>query len=247
MLAQYVDLGELGVYNFGLYIATLVIVPFRILAKITYPLLSEHMVKKEMLKVHEIYQKGSTNMLWFGMLIFIWIWVNLPDMLFYVKPVYQNVAYIFLFLSIGHIFTLIIGLSAGILLNSPYYYFDSVTSAILVGLLITSNLWFIPAFGIEGAALATALSIGLYQLSRLFFVWVKYGVQPISKATVLIISISALIIFLNQFISFSLEAWMNVFIRSVAVGLIYLGLNIALKTSPEINQIFLNALSFKKR
>lgn len=242
MLAEYVDLGQIGVYNFGLYIATLVIIPFRILMKVSYPLLAEHLSKNELPKVHEIYQKGSSNMLWFGMLIFIGIWVNLPDMLSYVKPVYQNVGFIFLFLSIGHIFTLIIGLSGGILLSSPYYYFDSITSAILVGLLITSNLWFIPTYGIEGAALATASSIGLYQISRLIFVWLKYGVQPISKAMIFILIISVSIIYLNRFVSFTFDAWFNVFLRSVAVTLVYGGLNIALKTSPEINKLIQKVL-----
>lgn len=246
MLLKYVDLGQIGVYNFGLYIATLVIIPFRILMKVTYPLLAEHLSKNELPKVHEIYQKGSTNMIWFGMLIFVGIWVNLPDMLGYVKPVYQNVQYIFLFLSIGHIFTLMLGLSGGILLSSPYYYFDSITSAILVGLLIFSNLWFIPTYGIEGAALATAISIGLYQTSRLVFIWKKYGVQPIGKGILLIFAISIAIIFVNQVLSINFAGWVNVIVRSSAVTLVYLGLNILFKTSAEINQIVHKVLHFKR-
>jgi O-antigen/teichoic acid export membrane protein len=246
MLAQYVDLGQIGVYNFGLYIATLVIIPFRILMKVTYPLLAEHLAKNELPKVHEIYQKGSTNMLWFGMLIFIGIWVNLPDMLSYVKPVYQNVQYIFLFLSIGHIFTLMLGLSGGILLSSPYYYFDSITSAILVGLLVLSNLWFIPTYGIEGAALATASSIGLYQVSRLIFVKLKYGVQPIGRGMLFIFAISFIIVLANQFLPLHFAGWLNVLIRSFAVTVVYLGLNILFKTSPEINQIIQKISQYKR-
>lgn len=246
MLAEYVDLGQIGVYNFGLYIATLVIIPFRILMKVSYPLLAEHLTKNELLKVHEIYQKGSTNMLWFGMLIFIGIWVNLPDMLSYVKPVYQNVGYIFLFLSIGHVFTLMIGLSGGILLSSPYYYFDSITSAILVALLIGTNLWFIPTYGIEGAAVATASSIGFYQVARLIFVWQKYGVQPINRSMIIIFAITVSILLLNGIFPFGFDAWQNVLARSVVVTLIYCGLNIALKTSPEINQIIERIRYFNK-
>lgn len=245
MLAEYVDLGQIGVYNFGLYIATLVIIPFRILAKISFPLLAEHLAKDEFPKVHEIYQKGSTNMLWFGMLIFIGIWVNLPDMLSYVKPVYQNVHNIFLFLSLGHIVTLMLGLSGGILLSSAYYYFDSITSAILVVLLITSNLWFIPTFGIEGAAMATACSIGLYQFARFIFTWQKFGVQPISKAMIYILLISALIVYLNQFLPFTMASWLNVLVRSCLVTMLYLCLNVLLKTSPEINSILTKIRHYK--
>jgi len=246
MLAQYVDLGQIGVYNFGMYVATLVVVPFRILAKITFPLLAEHLSKNELPKVHEIYQKGSINMLWFGMLIFIGIWVNLPDMLSYVKPVYQDVLNIFLFLSIGHIFSLMLGLSAGILLSSPYYYFDSITSAILVGLLVLSNLWFIPTYGIEGAALATASSIGLYQVSRLIFVKLKYGVQPIGRGMLFIFAISFIIVLANQFLPLHFAGWLNVLIRSFAVTVVYLGLNILFKTSPEINQIIQKISQYKR-
>ena len=54
----------------------------------------------------------------------------------------------------------------------------------LTGLTVVLNLWLIPLFGLNGAALATALAVFTLNLVQLLFVWWKFRMQPFSGRTV---------------------------------------------------------------
>ena len=71
------------------------------------------------------------------------------------------------------------GLNAQIIINSKYYRYDLYTSLFLVLSQYQLILFLIPKYGINGAAMATAISIFLFNLIRLILIKIKMGMHPL--------------------------------------------------------------------
>src|SRR5690606_37179973 len=66
---------------------------------------------------------------------------------------------------------------------SKYYRFDTLTSMLLAVITIITNIAFIPLWGLTGAAIATAVSLFLFNYIRYTFIRKKLNIQPFSIRT----------------------------------------------------------------
>ena len=112
-------------------------------------------------------------------------------------------------------------------------------SLFLVGLTIGTNLLLIPRFGMNGAALATMISIIIFNIGHVTFVWKFYRIQPFSPKDIsvaiiglLAIGVSSLIPTMGHFI---LDAVIRTLIITAVFGIpIYLsGISPTLNTTIE--------------
>ena len=125
--------------------------------------------------------------------------------------------------------------------------FDTTTAIILGVLTVTTNLLFIPIWGIEGAAIATASTIVVFNLIRFIFVYIKLKIQPFSVKTILVLFILAIAFGVNEFLPF----WKNIYFDTVYRSLI-LGVLIALpayflRVSDDINAFIEKHLGLLKK
>jgi O-antigen/teichoic acid export membrane protein len=105
----------------------------------------------------------------------------------------------------------------------------------LAGLAIINNLLLIPLYGITGAAMATAISIFLYNAILVWFVWWKIKIQPFSKNTIK----GVLIIGLTFLINFAIYKFSNPlldgFVRSLIITTIFGFAVFLTRVSPDLN------------
>ena len=71
------------------------------------------------------------------------------------------------YIGLAQLFNISTGVNGAIITNTKYYRFDLYTSVLLAIITVIANLLLIPRFGIDGAAMATAISIFLFNLTRL--------------------------------------------------------------------------------
>jgi O-antigen/teichoic acid export membrane protein len=102
----------------------------------------------------------------------------------------------------------------------------------------------IPKYGINGAALATLIAIGLYSLAKLLFVVLKMKLFPFTKKTILALIIAVLSFGVFYYWDFNFNPFINIVLKSVLVSIFYLGLSYYLKISSDIN--FVITSFFKK-
>ena len=96
---------------------------------------------------------------------------------------------------------------------------------------------FIPLFGMNGAALATAMSATIYNMAKYFIVWHYYHLQPFTIDTLKVIAIILITGVLVYFIPPAGNPIIAIAIRSSLIGLIFGSLVYVLKIVPEFHHL----------
>ena len=147
-------------------------------------------------------------------------------------------------IGISKYFDLVLGNNNAIIFNSKYYQAVLFLGLFLVFLTVSLNMIFIPLYGLNGAAIATLISITLYSLAKLLFVVLKMKLFPFTKNTIVALVLTIVSFGVFYYWDFSFHPFVNILLKSVLVALFYVGLCYYLKISSDINFV-MNSV-FKK-
>jgi len=226
-----------GVYTIAWAMSEIISKPMRALANISGPLLAQHIEHDRIGEVRSIYRKSSLTMTIVGMGLFLGIWTVLPHV-FRLMPNTADLEagrYAVFFLGLAQVWDMMTGVNNEIIYYSKHYRFALYMTLLLAALNLVTNLMLIPAYGLTGAAMATCLSIFLYNGAKLLFIRWKMGIHPFSLR-------------LLPAMAFALAAWLvasalpsagsemvNLFLKGTAFTVLY-GLAIwRFAISPDIN------------
>jgi len=222
MLSQKLSLTGTGIFSIAFFIASFIEMPSRAIYQITTPFVSEALKNNDLNNVDELYKRISINQLIITGVLFFLIWIN-TNTIFRLMPnghLYQSGKYVILFIGLAKVFDGATGINAIILGNSKYYYYTLFFIFFLTGLTFINNYYLIPLWGISGAALATMVSVVLYNLILVFFVKLKLGVQPFTINTVKALIVLIVSYFCTLFIPVIKNPFLDAIIRSSVLVLI---------------------------
>jgi O-antigen/teichoic acid export membrane protein len=222
VLSAYSGLKSTGIYSIALFIATVIEAPRRSMSQAIIPLVSEANKENDISKLEILYKKSSINQLIIGGFIFLLIWCNIDD-IFMVIPhgdIYSAGKWVVFYIGIGKLFDMATGVNAEIVGTSKYYKYDLLFYTSLGLLAIVTNLIFIPVYGLVGAAIASALSVFLYNIMRFIFLLVKMRIQPFSISTLKALILLTLIASLNFVINLDVNFLLNILIKSTFITLL---------------------------
>lgn len=236
MVAGMINLGAAGVYTTMVFMTSVVLIPYRSMVKVAGPLVARFWKTRNMKDMQEVYQKATAGNLVVGASLFLILWVNLDAIFMYMAPEYKAGRYVFLLLGAGKLFDMTAGLNATILMTSRKYRYDLLFTMTMVLFAFAANLIFIPLWGKEGAALASMLTLILFNLLRISFIQHHYHIQPFARKQVWVPVIMLAVMGLSGQIAPFAHVLVEVPLRSaVAAGLLLLPVR-ALQISPELNQ-----------
>ena len=108
-------------------------------------------------------------------------------------------------------------------------------------LIFLSNLVFIPNLGIQGAAIASAISALAYSLMRYGYLWIKCGMQPYSYKHLLIILVAVISYSINLTVpdlysadNHTLTLLLDILVRSGTIAISYIILIRIFRLSPDL-------------
>lgn len=237
MIGQYIPLKEAAYYSVAIFIALTISVPIRAMHQITHPVTTDLMARKKHTELNDLYKKASITLQVIGGLIMLGILTNIHQVYALLPEKYSGGVAVVFIISISKFFDLMLGNNNSIIFNSKYYRTVLLLGVCLVVLTVSLNMYFIPNFGIEGAALATLLSIGLYSLAKLLFVVIKMDLFPFTRNTLLSLGIIGLTFIAFYFWNFPFHPIINIILKSVLLSFFYLVLNYKLKISVDINDV----------
>ena len=171
-----------GVNTIAVYIASMVEIPYRSLAAISRPQISQEMKDNNILEVNKLVQSVSLHQFIASFFIFFLIWINI-DLIYKLIPngnVYDAAKLVVFILAIVKIVNTSLNVGATVLSYSKYYYYSLLFTVILTFTAIVMNIKLIPIWGMEGAALASLISYIVYYVVLLAFVKWKLDVTPFS-------------------------------------------------------------------
>jgi len=221
MINQFIEIKNVAYYSVAGYIATVIAVPSRSMHNITYPLTAEILHKKDIKALKTLYQKSSLTLFIVSGLIFVLIILNLNDLYNLLPDSYRGGYAIVFIIGIARVYDALLGNNNAIMYNSDFYRTLLLMGVALAILTILLNLWLIPKYGLDGAAIASFLAFFIYNTIKLGFVKLKFGIQPITSETFKVVFLLMLLSSIFYFISFPFHPLVNIAIKSVLMVLFY--------------------------
>lgn len=237
MIPAYIDIGNNALYSVAIYIATVIAVPSRAMHQIIYPITAKLMGENKFEELNILYKKSAINLQVVGGLIMLYIFLNIKELYLLIPLEYSGELLVVFLIGLSKFYDVILGNNNAIIFNSKYYKAVLLFGLLLVFMMILLNMIFIPLYGIEGSALATLLSVIVYNTVKLFFVVRKMHLYPFSESTFKSFGIITGIFLLFYFWDFSFHPIISIALKSILITLSYVYLNYKFTISAEINQL----------
>lgn len=252
-ITAQMGLNYTGIFAIATYMAVMVSIPYRSVTAIASPQLSEAIHANDRTQCNALMQQVFNNTFIIGTVIFLLLWVNI-DLIYWLLPngtTYAAARTAVFILAIGQLLVATFSMVFNAINFGKYYALSLVLSAILTALAIVFNNAFIPRWGMNGAALSSCLSYGIYVALALFVLMVFMRIQPFCKSMLWTLLLFGAVLGLNyvldQALTFTFTftfplsqtafVWLSSLTRDIVLGGTYLLLLYRFNLSPEINAI----------
>jgi len=236
MINKMVGLDDTGIYGITYFFGTLVVIPSRILMKISSTFIAESWKTGNLDQIKDIYYRTSINQFVIGSLIFIGLWGNLPNIYHLLPDSYAAGGWVIILIALTNLLEMLGGASAVIISVSPRYKALSYMMVMLLLLIVGTNLVFIPQWGITGAALASLVSYAVYVLVRFAFLYHHHRFQPFTAGHLKVVAIT-LATYGTQYLLPELPHFiLDIFIRSLIMVLVFSALSYVFGVSEEVTR-----------
>ncbi|HIK62418.1 MAG TPA: hypothetical protein EYG01_00240 [Flavobacteriales bacterium] len=239
MIGSMLDLEQVAFYTVAFFIGNAIKVPGKSIAAISSPLVAKALEKQDYKETQTLYTKSSINQLIIAGVLFLCIWLNIDEIFSLLPAKFQGGKWVVFYISIAQLFNMITGINGTIIVNSKYYRYDLYTNAILVLTTVITNYFLILKYGIDGAAMATAISISLFNLIRLILIKVKMNMHPFSLQTIKTILLLFVMFFTLDFLPDSSYAFVDIIWKSIVVFILVIPAIMYFKLSEDINELII--------
>jgi O-antigen/teichoic acid export membrane protein len=240
MINHFIDLEATGIYSIAFLFGTIITLPAKPLNKIASTIIAESWKTNDLENIQTIYTKSSLNQFIFGGLIFLLVWLNI-DLVFMVIPAkYEAGKMVILYMSLSGVVLMATGLNGIIVSASKYYRVHSLFVFILLIVVVITNYFFIPRWGITGAAVASLISTIAYNVLRVVFLYVRFRMQPYNYRFLVVLGVLVAALLVGTWLH-GIENWiLRTGLICLAVLVIYLVPIFVLRISSDINQSISN-------
>lgn len=237
MLNNYLPIENVAFYAVAGFMATVIAVPSKAMHQITYPMTAEYINKNDLKSLGGLYQKSSLTLFIVSALLLVLIMLNLHD-LYRLLPSDYSEGYIIVFwIGLVKVYDSLLGNNNSILFNSKYYTSVLFFGVLLALLAVGFNLWLIPEFGLQGAAIASFSAFFIYNSLKLYYVKSKFGLQPFTKETLKVILLVLGLAIVFSLIPFSFHPIVNIGVKSILITMVYFMVLYKFRISEDIHAI----------
>jgi O-antigen/teichoic acid export membrane protein len=246
MITYYLGLKFTGIYTTIMYLISALQVPYRSLYRVSEPLVPKLWREKRFEELHLLYKKISSISLVIILFLFSLVWINRNEIFSLLPNEYSLGIEVFLYLMLGKIVDVYMGINGIILLSSKKYKYDVYFTFILLFLVYSLNVILIPLIGINGAAISTSMATVVYNIGRMLIVWKNYKLNPfeIKQLYVLLLFILSLFCF-EIFPPFCQGETLSIVLKSTIMTLFLSAILFYFNLNDEIKE-FINRNLFQK-
>ncbi len=178
MLGAYVNLDAVGIYTIAFFMGSVIAIPFRGISRIAIPVISQAWKESDQVKINRVYAVTSYLQFMAGAITLSLIMLSLSDLFTFLPEIYSTGFWVVFLIGLGHLIDMTGGLNANILATSPKYHIDLVVNISFILVCILLNILLIPAYGLNGAALASLLSYVFLNTARCIILYRLFDFNP---------------------------------------------------------------------
>jgi O-antigen/teichoic acid export membrane protein len=236
VMGKYLPLTFVGIYAIASFIPTIIETPLYALDKIVTARIAHAASENNMDEIRDVYYKSVKYLSLIGALLFVGINCNITYLLHLIGKGFQQGIEVVWIISIGSLINMMGGANTSIIFYSSKYWHGAVLLLLLVVITLISNILLIPRFGINGAAMSTAISSLLYTAIKLVLINRKFKFQPYNINTLKVIGIGIVCIGINYLLPEYESNILNIMMHSSVIGVTFLVLTYVLKIAPEFHR-----------
>lgn len=246
MIEYFMPIENVSIYGIAIYIATVIAVPSKAMHQITNPITAKYLNHGEKDLLKDLYVRSSNTLFVISGFVFTLIVTNVNQLYQIIPEEYRIGVSIVFLISLVKLTDNILGNNNSIIFNSKYYKTVLVAGVVLVGVAFILNMWLIPIYGIYGAAYATFVSFLVYNIFKLLFVRITFGIHPFNKKSLFIFLVISILTISFYFWDFSTDfALLNIIIKSVIISVIYIIISLKADLSKDLTDLYLKVIQKK--
>jgi O-antigen/teichoic acid export membrane protein len=234
IIGTYFVLDKVGIYAIVAFIPTVLEAPLNALDRITNTKIAHSLAERDYNEVKKVYYQSVKYLLVIGGLLFIGIVTNITFLLKFLPAQYSEGVGVVYIISIGVLFNLAGGANTSIIFNSENYWKGAILLVALVIITLILNIVLIPIYGINGAAIATAISTFLYAAIKFVIINRQYKLQPYDRNTLIITGLIGMCLVINYFLPVFASSVINIALRTIVFTGIYTAIVWYFQIVPEM-------------
>jgi len=245
MLNNYIEIEKVAYYSVATFIATVIAVPQRAMHQIMMPLTAKFINDNNREELNNLYERSSLTLYIISGFIFLLIVLNINELYNIIPEEFSGGIIVVFLISVAKLYDNLLGNNNAILFNSDYYRMVLVFGVILAICAVVLNVILIPLYGINGSAIATLIAVVVYNTIKVVFVKMKFNMLPFTKQTFKITILIVLCVLAFYFWEFPFNAYINIILKSITIGVVYCLLIYKLNVSEDISEMIKKYLRLK--
>lgn len=249
MIGEFLNFEENGVYSIILSILSFILIPQMGLFNISAPIINKTITDGEFKELDRFHKKTSLTLFFLGAVLFSCILVGFPYLSNFIKngEQLQQAEPVVWILGFAMIIDLATGFNGHIISLSKYYRFNILIMLFLAFTTIGLNYLFLTktTFGIIGIAMATAISLTLFNIIKIYFNYWKFKVFPLTIEMMYVLIICTLAINIAIMLPETKSNLLNLTYKPAFVLMVIFGANHVMKIFPVedyVNKKFFKSL-----
>ncbi len=229
-------LEKAGIFGIATIMTSVIQAPQRSIIAVSIPHLSKAWKDKNRDLLQKIYQRSSINLLIFSCGIFILIALNYTEAIrtFGLKDAYLLGFSSFILLGLSMVVDMGTGVNAQIIGTSTAWRFELISGIILLAVMLPLTYILAKRYDIMGPALANLVSIIIYNIVRIAFLWKKFRLFPFTRQSAYTVLLAAVCYAICYFTFNNMHGFAGLLLRSLGFIVLYGGTIIWLRLSPDI-------------
>lgn len=245
-------LDKAGIFGLAQIMTSVIQAPQRGIVASSISHLSRAWKDKNREMLQKIYQRSSINLLIFAIGLFILISLNYKEAIhtFQLKDAYLLGFNAFIFLGLTRIVDMGTGVNSQIIATSNYWRFELISGVVLLIVMIPLTYLFTKQYDIIGPAIANLISISIYNIIRIVFLWKKFRLFPFTIQSFYTLVTGAACFVICYYTFNAIHGFGGMVLRSLIFILLYGGAMIFFRLSPDIHPVIKTIrkrLTFSKR
>jgi len=206
MISRMLGDAPVAFYRIAFFIGSVVAVPVNAILVSLRPFIAKAWAEKDNVEIEKLYRKSAQVQLLITSALFLVIWINVDLALMLLPPKYQDpgAAYVVFFIGLTQVLAGSTGANGLILTISNKQRYNFYSGLFLIVFTLISNWIFIPLYGISGAAAASMLAIGTFNLIKYYLVKHFYKISPFGP-----VFLRTLVFFLAAAFSVAILKYLN--------------------------------------
>lgn len=244
MISTIMNFSATGEYRIAAFMAAVVAIPIHSVVTITSPIISQAWADKNHDELERVYLRGSRNLLFVGggLLLLILTGVQLLPQILPQWTELNQIKWIVIILGSAKLFDMFSGVNGAIIQQSEWFRYNTLFILTITIVNIVLNYFLINEYDIYGAAVATGLSLILFNILKCILLYNKIDLHPFKLGSILyflgVVGLLLFNIFLNDWIS-----GIAAFVISLLLNIVYLLLCLfVINFAPETKKTLLNIL-----